>query len=302
MRAVCAQHLAGEAARERPVDRQVEALRARPRSTRPARGATSSSRAGASRTRGDSSPARSSSTSSSLRDPVYARRTSPRGVAADHQRAERRVDGRVGHVEQPLGRRRARRSARSGGGAVSVAAASSQRCLDVLVHAVHSSLSLLRPSNTLRRAASSEHSEQRGELGVGHPEHARGRTRLCAVLAGARAPRPTAAARRRALAGSRRRRLRHRLDRHRPPGARAVQVDRLVLRDPEQPGAQVVGATQLRIGPQGGDPGLLEDVVGLAGPRGGDAGSGTGPRGAPRAAPGRAAASHSPKRYAAAAA
>ena len=43
-----------------------------------------------------------------------------------------------------------------------------------------------------------------------------------------------------------------------------MHVDRLVLGDPEQPRAQVVAA-QLRIGPQSGDPGLLEAVVRLAG-------------------------------------
>ncbi len=48
--------------------------------------------------------------------------------------------------------------------------------------------------------------------------------------------------------------------------ARAVEVDRLVLGDSEQPGAQVVGAAQLRVGAQGGDPGLLEAVVGFGRP------------------------------------
>ena len=50
-----------------------------------------------------------------------------------------------------------------------------------------------------------------------------------------------------------------------------MEVDRLVLGDPEQPRAQVVATAQLRIGPQGGDPGLLEAVVRLAGPGAGDA-------------------------------
>jgi hypothetical protein len=44
-----------------------------------------------------------------------------------------------------------------------------------------------------------------------------------------------------------------------------VRVDRLALRDPQQPGAQVVRPLQARIGPQRGDPGLLEAVIGLHG-------------------------------------
>jgi hypothetical protein len=42
-----------------------------------------------------------------------------------------------------------------------------------------------------------------------------------------------------------------------------VGVDRLVLRDPEQPGAQVVAAAELRVGAERRDPGLLERVVSL---------------------------------------
>jgi hypothetical protein len=44
-------------------------------------------------------------------------------------------------------------------------------------------------------------------------------------------------------------------------------VDRLVLRDPEQPGAQVVGTAELRVGAQRRDPGVLKRVVGLRSPR-----------------------------------
>ena len=43
----------------------------------------------------------------------------------------------------------------------------------------------------------------------------------------------------------------------------AVRVDGLVLRYPEQPGPEVARAAEARVGPHGGDPGLLKAVVGI---------------------------------------
>jgi hypothetical protein len=47
-----------------------------------------------------------------------------------------------------------------------------------------------------------------------------------------------------------------------------MSVDGLVLRDPEEPGPQVVGPLEPRIAAHGRDPGLLEAVVRVAGPGG----------------------------------
>ena len=50
-----------------------------------------------------------------------------------------------------------------------------------------------------------------------------------------------------------------------PAPAGAVVVDRLAMRDREQPGAQVARVLQARVGAQGGDEGLLEAVLGVVG-------------------------------------
>jgi hypothetical protein len=47
-------------------------------------------------------------------------------------------------------------------------------------------------------------------------------------------------------------------------------VDRLVVRDREQPGAQVAAVLQPGVGAQRGDEGLLEAVLGLVRADGGD--------------------------------
>jgi hypothetical protein len=60
-------------------------------------------------------------------------------------------------------------------------------------------------------------------------------------------------------------------DRARAAGAAAVVVERLVVRDGQQPAAQVVGVAQARVGAQRGDHRLLEAVVGVDGADRGDA-------------------------------
>ena len=79
--------------------------------------------------------------------------------AGDHQRAERAVDRGIGHVEQALGGGalgHGFRGARVG----KPAGGSAQGGFDLAGHGVHSSLSFFKPSNTLRRAASSDDSSR----------------------------------------------------------------------------------------------------------------------------------------------
>ena len=86
----------------------------------------------------------------------------------DHERPERRIDRRVGDVDEPLrfgARADVRRRGRQFGGRTA------QHGLDI-AHWLNSSFSLFSPSWTFRRAASSEEFEQRRQLRIRHPEHA----------------------------------------------------------------------------------------------------------------------------------
>jgi hypothetical protein len=78
---------------------------------------------------------------------------------------------------------------------------------------------------------------------------------------------PHVAARR--LGGLGRGRVGHRADRHRPPRAGAVVVERLAVRDRQHPRARVLDP-RARIRAQRGHEGLLEAVVGGVAPDGGD--------------------------------